>query len=91
LALDSQLADAHYQLGKLAAASGQLSQAVAALTKATEVDSQHVEAYYQLGLTWQKLGDRAKATAALQTFEQLKAAKTGAAQTEDAEAHAKRD
>ena len=85
LSLEPGLADAHYQLGKLAAASGQMSQAVASLTKATELDPQHLEAHYQLGLAYQKLGERANATAALRKFEQLKAAKTDPAQTQDAE------
>jgi tetratricopeptide (TPR) repeat protein len=70
----------------LAAASGQLSQAVANLTKATELDPQHLEAFYQLGLACQKLGQRAKATEALKKFEQLKAIKSEPAQLQDADA-----
>ena len=60
-----------------------MSQAVASLTKATELDPQHLEAHYQLGLAYQKLGERANATAALRKFEQLKAAKTEPGQTQD--------
>ena len=56
------------------------------MTRATELDPQHLEAHYQLGLAYQKLGERANATAALRKFEQLRAAKTGPAQTQDGEA-----
>jgi len=63
-----------------------VSQAVANLTKATELDPQHLEAYYQMGLAYQKLGDRAKATEALKRFEQLKAGKADQAGSQDTDA-----
>lgn len=65
-------AEAHYQLGKLAASRADFAEAVARLERAVALDTELAQAHYQLSLAYQRQGRREKAAQSLAAFEKLK-------------------
>ena len=71
LALDSDLAEAHYDLGSLFLRRGELQRALASLRRAAELDPSSRRTQYALARCWRRLGRSDEAAQAMQAFRQL--------------------
>jgi tetratricopeptide (TPR) repeat protein len=72
LAQDARLAQAHLQLGIIAQAEENLSDAVAAFEKAVKLEPGYASAHYRLAGVYRKLGDDDRAKSQLSLFQELK-------------------
>jgi tetratricopeptide (TPR) repeat protein len=71
--LQSDLAEAHFELGLVLSAQGKNADAVPELLQACKLDPQMPEAHYRLGLAYAKLGEKAKAEKELRLQQRLHA------------------
>lgn len=71
LAVDPDLAEAHYGLGSLALRRGELRQALASLRRAVELDPSSRRAHYALARCWRRLGRGDEAALAMESFRNL--------------------
>jgi tetratricopeptide (TPR) repeat protein len=68
---DPAQADAHFQLGKLAAARNAHAQAIEHYRQAVAATPALKEAWYQLGISYRRAGDEQQSLAALEQFRKL--------------------
>jgi tetratricopeptide (TPR) repeat protein len=78
IALDSQLAQAHFELGSLYADQQQYPAAIAALSRAVTLNPGMEKAHYRLGQLYQRTGQARLAAQAMETFQRLKAQRDAA-------------
>ncbi|MBL8290824.1 MAG: tetratricopeptide repeat protein, partial [Bryobacterales bacterium] len=71
IARDATLADAHFQLGKIAASRSDHATAIPRFERAVAADPSLKEAWYQLSLSYRRAGNTEKAAAALERFKKL--------------------
>jgi tetratricopeptide (TPR) repeat protein len=76
--IDSNLGEAHLQLGILYSAQGGFKQAIQAYKKAIEVSPHLGEAHYRLGLAYKRIGEEHKAHQEFQAYEQAEKTETAA-------------
>lgn len=74
LALDSDNAMAHFELGRLFSQSGQFEKARMHLARAVELEPDFYEAYYALGRVYARTGEREQSQKYLALFERTKRA-----------------
>ena len=72
LELDPKLARAHYGLGRLLLARGDIAGAAERYRRASELEKNFRQAHYALGLAYRRLGESDKAKASLARYEQLR-------------------
>ena len=72
LELDPKLARAHYGLGRLLLARGDIAGAAKRYRRASELEKNFRQAHYALGLAYRRLGENDKAKASLARYEQLR-------------------
>jgi len=73
VALDSNLAEAHMELGNVLDMRGQIEAARGELERAVQLDPKLSAAYYRLAQVYRKLGETMSAHKAVAKFQQLKA------------------
>jgi Tfp pilus assembly protein PilF len=73
VALDSNLAEAHMELGNVLEMRGQREAARGELERAVQLDPKLSAAYYRLAQVYRKLGETTPAQKAVEKFQQLKA------------------
>ncbi|MCJ7504288.1 MAG: tetratricopeptide repeat protein [Acidobacteriia bacterium] len=73
VALDSNLAEAHMELGNVLEMRGQMEAARGELERAVQLDPKLSAAYYRLAQVYRKLGETTPAQKAVEKFQQLKA------------------
>jgi tetratricopeptide (TPR) repeat protein len=72
LRLNSNFAEAYYELGLIALAEKKYEQGIASLEKAISLNPQLAAAHYRLGLAYQRMGNAAHAKEELDKFRALK-------------------
>jgi tetratricopeptide (TPR) repeat protein len=78
IALDPQLAQAHFELGTLYADQQQYPAAIAALSRAVTLNPGMEKAHYRLGQLYQRTGQARLAAQAMEIFQRLKAQRDAA-------------
>jgi tetratricopeptide (TPR) repeat protein len=71
IALDPQLAKAHFQLGVLYGDEGRYPEAIASLEQAVRLEPSMAQAHYRLGQAYRRTGREDLAAKALEAFQRL--------------------
>ena len=73
--LDTKLADAYFQLGRISEKKGQQAEAMADYEQATKLDPSQETYHYRLSFVYQSAGQVEKAKREVEAFQRLRAAK----------------